>query len=290
MQGFPKRQEWVLAAALLGAACPGAAGDGPDAAFIYERFSAIETAALACQPPSREDRTGFGKNLASARADVVRTLRAGGLTVEQAEAEADRRSAAQRSKMTAVIDAAGCDSDKMIPLLRQYVEISEWDPRKGPFPLPPPQPVLPPATKDASLVAAGYTKEDGVWRNDCGRAIEPEFTTVKLTSKDVPQVIVTSADPVCYGHAERRNTVLQQVGGKWVQLAELIGVLDVGSAMTHGYRELVLGGPGYCGNEVYHWTGRTYTYVCNAAGDMDAEIRRTCMAAPSRIRWCKPGR
>lgn len=162
--------------------------------------------------------------------------------------------------------------------------------KDDPVPQFPPPPVLSLATKNALLVAAGYTREGDIWRNDCGRAIEPEFTTVKLTSKDVPQVIVTSADPVCYGHAERRNTVLQQVGGKWVQLAELIGILDVGSAMTHGYRELVLGGPGYCGNEVYHWTGRTYAYVCNAAGDMDDEIRRTCMAAPSRIRWCKPGR
>jgi hypothetical protein len=119
--------------------------------------------------------------------------------------------------------------------------------------------------------------------------VRTEFTTVKLTSKDVPQVIVTSADAICYGHSERRNNVLQQVGGKWTQLAELTGVLDVGSVVTHGYRELVLGGPGYCGNEVYRWTGRTYTYVCNAPGDMDAELRRACTAAPSRIRWCKPG-
>jgi hypothetical protein len=140
------------------------------------------------------------------------------------------------------------------------------------------------------LAAAGYTQEGQAWRNECGRAIEPQFTTVKLTGKAVPQVIVTSADAICYGHPEYRNTVLQQVGGRWMQLAELIGVLDVGSAMTHGYRELILGGPGYCGNEVYRWTGRAYAYVCNAPGDMDAELRRTCTAAPSRLRWCRPGK
>ena len=292
MHRYSSRLHWAVTAALLGAAVHGAAHDGPDAGagFNYEQFSAIETAALACQPPAREDRTGFEKNLASARTAFLRTLQADGLTSRQAESEADRRRAEQQSKIKALIDATGCDSGEVVPLLRQYFEISAWDPHKGPFPLPPPPPVLSQATKDAMLAAAGYTKEGDVWRNNCGRAIEPQFTTVKLTGKAVPQVIVTSADAICYGHSEYRNTVLQQVGGRWTQLAELIGVLDVGSAVAHGYRELILGGPGYCGNEVYHWTGRTYTYVCNAAGDMDAEMRRTCMAAPDRIRWCKPGR
>jgi hypothetical protein len=280
----------IAAAALFGVTCYSGAQAPGDAAFVYEQFSAIETAALACQPPSQEDRAGFGKNLAAARAEFVRSLQAHGSSSEQAEAEADRRRAAQGSKIAALVDAAGCDSGDVVPLLRRYVEISAWDARKGPFPLPPPPPVLSQATKDAMLAAAGYTKKGDVWRNECGRAIEPQFTTVKLTGKAVPQVIVTSADAICYGHSEYRNTVLQQVDGGWTQLAELIGVLDVGSAVTHGYRELILGGPGYCGNEVYRWTGRAYAYVCNAPGDMDAELRRTCTAAPSRIRWCRPGK
>ncbi|KQV37883.1 hypothetical protein [Massilia sp. Root335] len=87
-----------------------------------------------------------------------------------------------------------------------------------------------------------------------------------------------------------KDTVLQQVGGTLTLLGELIGVLDVGAVATHGYRDLILGGPGYCGNQVYHWTGRAYAYVCNAPGDMDAKLRRTCTAAPSRIRWCSAGR
>jgi hypothetical protein len=289
MQRYSQSLRWAVSTALLGPAAHGAAHDGPDVAFIYEQFSAIETAILACQPPSRKDKAGFGKNLAAARAEFVRTLQADGASSAQSEAEADRRRASQGSKTSALIDAQGCDSGDVVPLLRQYFEISAWDPHKGPFPLPPPPPVLSQATKDAMLAAAGYTKDGDVWRNNCGRAIEPQFTTVKLTGKAAPQVIVTSADAICYGQSERRNTVLQQVYGRWTQLVELIGVLDVGSAMTHGYRELVLGGPGYCGNEVYRWTGRAYAYVCNAPGDMDAKLRRTCTAAPSRIRWCKPG-
>ncbi|WP_198115220.1 hypothetical protein [Massilia rhizosphaerae] len=280
----------AVAAALLGVSCHGGARNVLDAAFVYEQFSAIETAALACQPPSMEDKAGFGKKLAAARKEFVRTLQAGGSSSAQAEAEADRRSAAQGTRIAALIDAQGCDSGDVVPLLRRYVEIGAWDPRKGPFPLPPPPPVLSQATRDAMLAAAGYTREGQAWRNECGRAIEPQFTTVQLTGKAVPQVIVTSADAICYGHSEYRNTVLQQAAGRWTQLAELIGVLDVGSAVTHGYRELILGGPGYCGNEVYRWTGRAYAYVCNAPGDMDADLRRTCTAAPSRIRWCRPGR
>jgi hypothetical protein len=237
-----------------------------------------------------EDKAGFGKNLAAARTDFVRALQAGGASSDQAEAEADRRKAAQGSRIAALVDAEGCDGGDVVPLLRQYVEIGAWAPRKGPFPLPPPPPVLSQASKDAMLAAAGYTQVGQAWRNECGRAIEPQFTTVKLTGKAVPQVIVTSADAICYGHPEYRNTVLQQVGGRWTQLAELFGVLDVGSVTTHGYRELILGGPGYCGNEVYRWTGRAYAYVCNAPGDMDAELRRTCTAAPSRVRWCRPGK
>jgi hypothetical protein len=287
MKRYSKPLHAAVAAALFGVTCHGAAQDVRKAAFVYEQFSAIETATLACQPPAREDKAGFGKNLASARTEFVRTLQAAGSSSEQAEAEADRRRAAQGAQIAALVDAVGCDSGDVVPLLRQYFQISAWDPHKGPFPLPPPPPVLSQATKDAMLAAAGYTKEGDVWRNNCGRAIEPQFTTVRLTGKAVPQVIVTSADAICYGHSEYRNTVLQQVGGRWTQLAELIGVLDVGSAVTHGYRELILGGPGYCGNEVYHWTGRAYAYVCNAPGDLDAKLRRTCTAPPSRIRWCR---
>ena len=290
MQRYSKPLRGAVAAALFGVTCRGGAQNVRDAAFVYEQFGAIETAALACQPPSMEDKAGFGKNLAAARTDFVRALQAGGASSDQAEAEADRRKAAQGSKIAALVDAAGCDSGDVVPLLRQYFEISAWDPRKGPFPLPPPPPVLSQASKDAMLAAAGYTQEGQAWRNECGRAIEPQFTTVELTSKAVPQVIVTSADAICYGHSAYRNTVLQQVGGRWTQLAELIGVLDLGSVTTHGYRELILGGPGDCGNEVYRWSGRAYAYVCNAPGDMDAGLRRTCTAAPSRIRWCRPGK
>jgi hypothetical protein len=274
--------------ALFGVACNGAVHAGPraDAAFAYEQFSAIEAAALACQPPSREDRAGFGQNLASARAGAVRTLQADGLSRAQAEAEADRRSAAQRSRVTAMIDASGCDSDQMIPLLRRYVEIGGWDPHKGPFPLPPPPPVLSTATQEALLAAAGYTKSDGAWRNECGRAIDPAFTPVRLGGKTQRQVVVTSVDAVCYGRSERRNTVLQQQGTAWTPLAELTGMLGVGSARTRGYRDLVLGEPGYCGSGLYRWNGRSYDYACNEADDIDAQQRRTCTAAPSAITWC----
>jgi hypothetical protein len=291
MPGNSSRLRWAVTAAVLAAAAHGTARDAPDAGarFTYEQFSAIETAALACQPPAREDRAGFEKNLASARTAFLRTLQTDGLTTAQAESEADHRRAEQQSRITALIDAGGCDSGKVVPLLRKYFEISAWDPRKGPFPLPADPPDLPHATKEALLAAAGYKKDGGIWRNNCGRAIEPEFTMVRLTAKDVPQVVVTTADAICYGHAELRNTVLQQTGGKWAQLAELIGVLDVGSVVTHGYRELIVGGPGYCGNEVYRWNGRAYAYVCNAVGDIDAKTRHMCAAAPSRIRWCKPG-
>lgn len=99
---------------------------------------------------------------------------------------------------------------------------------------------------------------------------------------------MTSIDTVFYGQAERRNTVLQRKGGTWSRLAELTGILDVGSARTHGYRDLVLGGPGYCGNGLYRWNGRSYDYACNQADDIDAPQRRACTAAPSGIKWCVP--
>jgi hypothetical protein len=105
---------------------------GRGAAFLYEQFSAIESAALACQPPARDDKAGFGRNLASARTAFVLALQAKGLSPEQAEAEAARRSAEQRSRITSMIEKGGCDSDQMIPLLRKYFEISAWDPGKGP--------------------------------------------------------------------------------------------------------------------------------------------------------------
>jgi hypothetical protein len=185
-----------------------------------------------------------------------------------------------------MVDTGGCDSDKMIPLLRQYFEISKWDPGKGPFPLPPPPPVFSRAAQDAMSAAAGYTKSEGAWRNECGRAIEPAFTPVQLGGTGVRQVVVTSIDTVCYGEAERRNTVLQWKGGTWRRLAELTGILDVGSARTHGYRDLVLGGPGYCGNGIYRWNGRSYDYACNQADDIDAPQRRACTVVPSGIKWC----
>jgi hypothetical protein len=288
MRGYSKFICGTVAAALLGIVAPGAARGGSNAAYTYEQLSAIETVALACQPPSREDRAGFRRNLGAARTDLVRSLQSNGFSAEQAEAEAHRRGEAPKSRIIALIDAEGCDSDKMIPLLRQYFDISEWHPGKGPFPLPPPPPVLSQTTREELLAAAGYKKVGGVWHNDCGRAIDPVFTTVQLAKQDVRQVIVTIADAVCYGQAERRNTVLQRAGAKWTRLVEMVGVLDVGSVVTHGYRELVLGGPGYCGNEIHRWDGRAYNYVCNQTGDIDAGLRHTCTAAPGRIRWCMP--
>lgn len=135
-------------------------------------------------------------------------------------------------------------------MLRRYVEISGWDPHKGPFPLPPRPLGLSRAAHDALLAAAGYTKRDGAWRNERGRAIDPAFTTARLGGKAVRQVVVASVDAVCYGRAERRNTVLQQTGTTWTPLTELTGILGVGSSRTHGCHDLVLGGPGYCGSTV----------------------------------------
>jgi hypothetical protein len=289
MRENSRRLRRAVATLLFGVACHGAAHAGSDgrAAFLYEQFSVIEAAALACQPPARDDKAGFGRNMAPARTAFVLALQEKGLSPEQAEAEAAKRSAEQKSRITSMIDKEGCDSAQMIPLLRQYFEISAWDPGKGPFPLAPPSPELSQAVKDDLLTAAGYKKAGGVWHNDCGRAIDPVFTPVRLAKKDVRQVIVTSADAVCYGHAERRDTVLQREGGKWTPLADLVGVLDVGTAVSHGYRELVLGGPGYCGNEIYRWTGRAYAYVCNQADDMDARQRDTCAAASRTIKWCR---
>jgi hypothetical protein len=94
MRGYSTLLRGTVAVALFGVAAHGAARGSPDPAFTYEQLSAIETATLACQPPSREDRAGFRRHLASARKDFVRRLQSNGLSLERAEAEADRRSGA----------------------------------------------------------------------------------------------------------------------------------------------------------------------------------------------------
>jgi hypothetical protein len=48
MQRYSKPLRGAVAAALFGVTCHGGAQSVRDAASVYERFSAIETAALAC--------------------------------------------------------------------------------------------------------------------------------------------------------------------------------------------------------------------------------------------------
>jgi hypothetical protein len=147
------------------------------------------------------------------------------------------------------------------------------------------------AVKDEVLAAAGFTRSRKGWRNECGNAVPTEFSQVKLDDKGRDYVIVTSTDAPCYGQAETSNTVLRREhDGRWVKVIDLVGELNVISRYTRGYRELVLGGPGYCGNEVYRWSGKTYAYQCNAADDAEDEVRAACMSSRPGIRWCKPAR
>lgn len=117
---------------------------------------------------------------------------------------------------------------------------------------------------------------------------QPPSREAKLTDGGTEFAIVTTVDAASYGQAEVRNTVLQHEGrGDWQSLVELAGVLAVGAGRARGYRELVLGGPGYCGNEIYRWNGKTYGYACNQADDADGATRAMCKSRSNGIRWCK---
>jgi hypothetical protein len=170
----------------------------------------------------------------------------------------------------------------------QYQHISDWNPQQGPYPLPPDEPEIPKADQDKMLLAAGYKRSGGAWRNECRRKVEANITRANLADDRTAFAIVTTVDAACYGQAEQRNTVLRKTGsGNWQTLAEMIGVLTVGTERKRGYRELVLGGPGYCGNEIYRWNGQTYVYACNYADGADEAVRAMCKSRRDGIRWCK---
>jgi hypothetical protein len=152
----------------------------------------------------------------------------------------------------------------------------------------------PPASvRDKVLGAAGFVKSGAAWRNECGNGAHPKVARARLDAARTEYMIVTDTDAPCYGQAETRNFVLRrEPDGEWKMLIELPGELMIGRS-THGYRELITGGPGYCGNEVYRWKGQGYAYACNALPDdlVNAdEGRAMCRERNSQIKWCKPGK
>lgn len=286
---------WFALALLPFCALPDAFAQGAGQAHppgssgtLFERFSAIEEAALRCLVPGTSI-TGFTKNFVAARSEFVRGLAA--RNVQSPEIEADKVRQEQSAQVDKLIGEYGCDSEIVLELAMEYDDISHWDPQNGPYQLPESKffvPQLAEAVKEKLLIASGLNKKAGVWQDECDSEVAPTLSVIHLNSDDRVDIMVSSTDAVCYGHAETRNTVFRsERNGDWTKIIELTGSLGTATEKTHGYRDLVLGGPGYCGSEVYRWNGHSYAYACNEADDADEEVHRACLSGPNRIRWCK---
>ena len=143
--------------------------------------------------------------------------------------------------------------------------------------------VLDNTVRDKLFTEAGFNKTKDGWKNECGRLAALSADSVDLDNAGHAEVIITSDDQVCYGQVGARNLVFKKdASGSWRLKLVAHGFLQVGTRRRNGHLDLVFGGAGLCGNEVYSWRNGKYSYVCNVT---DSETPASC-AHPGR-RSCK---
>ena len=131
---------------------------------------------------------------------------------------------------------------------------------------------LPVSDQDAIMRAAGLTRSGAVWKG-CEGTSEADAKSVEI--KDLnhdgrPEAIVTDEGYGCYGNSGQEFTILRATPGGWVQMMQVIGMIDrfMKTTGAAGYPDLMAGGPGTCVG-VWRSDGKQYKILRRQEGDED---------------------
>lgn len=123
---------------------------------------------------------------------------------------------------------------------------------------------LPPADIAAAFRAAGFTRQNGQWKNcdDPGTAgYSPgKVETVRdLNGDGRPEAIIVESSSFCHGEAGQGYVLVsKQANGRWLRITDGSGMIDI--LKTRGvanWPDLSIGGPGFC-FPVERWNGKAY--------------------------------
>ena len=116
----------------------------------------------------------------------------------------------------------------------------------------------------AAFSIAGFVRIQGQWRK-CDDPGTAGYSPGKIAwvgdinGDGLPEVIITEGSAFCHGSAGEGTTLVsKQATGPWKVLFDGTGVVSVlTSSGAHGYRDLEVGGPGFC-FPVLRWNGAAY--------------------------------
>lgn len=120
------------------------------------------------------------------------------------------------------------------------------------------------ADRAAVLKAAGFKPSRGVWRR-----CEEETPTASyqqgaveevldLNSDGRPEAVITESSLICYGQQGAWFAILsREANGAWRQVLEADGVFVALPSKAHGWREVMVSGPGFT-HPAYRYNGQSY--------------------------------
>jgi hypothetical protein len=125
---------------------------------------------------------------------------------------------------------------------------------------------VPAAEQAAIFKAAGFARNDGVWKSgNCKGAESDSYepgaidTYRDLNGDGRPEAMVTEGGAICYGDTGTHFWLLsKQASGGWKRIYDETAMPDFLAAKgAGGWPDIVLGGPGFC-FPVYRWNGKSY--------------------------------
>ena len=126
------------------------------------------------------------------------------------------------------------------------------------------QPALAPPDEAAAFAAAGFTRIDGTWRacEDPGTASYQAGVIEQVTDLNGdgrPEAVIAEHSGYCYGmQGSGYMLVSKQADGGWKLVTSGSGmVTPLESRGVGGWRDLEIGGPGFC-FAVERWNGSAY--------------------------------
>ena len=128
---------------------------------------------------------------------------------------------------------------------------------------PPPRPSA--TGDDAIFIAAGFSRQRGAWRSNCGDPGTASYEAGKIErlgdlNKDGhTEALVTEGGTYCYGMVGSGFWLLsQQPGGDWKVMLNSNGIPEfLATRGASNWPDVVIGGPGFC-FPVLRWNGRLY--------------------------------
>ena len=124
---------------------------------------------------------------------------------------------------------------------------------------------LPAAEQAAIFKTAGFTKQGGQWKSDCGDPGTASYTPGSiqmqgdLNGDGRPEAVVTESSSYCYGITGEGFWLLsKQANGGWKLMARETGIPEfLKTKGAGGWPDISVGGPGFC-FPVLRWNGTEY--------------------------------